>query len=490
MINQVKRGIVMPIVHNLDFDIREQATELIKRELNKRDYDVVVAISKRGLAIFEACKDNVSPLVISELYLNSVKAKELFSGSKTVLIFDYMLRSGSRLNSFRKQLVGECGVKDENIYECVIAKYFGYKGATSCVNLCMSDLNLFSYKMSQFIKENAIPYLHHHPRVICSKGITGAGFVECGDKHLVMPIGKEELEKKAGRDIASLIEIAYLEADVYESKVEIVSKVVIKPVDLDSLLSIIGLREENPEVVADILTYILASIILKLFIPSTAINTDYLKYHFDKSYYDLLASDISIFPILPMHGDTSNLESYRRMEELFAVDVVRDIAIKRDAVQVLRQYQPSILEYATMLANDVVAESSSFDRARGVCYTTLVAGDLAFITLKKFREIFYLYEFVAEETHYEDLDVCYNAYKFVFNRLESVFGELGNEFNIFNEEKVKLFVSRINIFSETILGLLSLTGEPLMSVEELEEYERKCIPLVEELDNAISFTIF
>ena len=434
----------MPIVDSLDFDIREQATALIKNELSKRHYDVVVAISKRGLALFEACKDNVSPLVISELYLNSVKAKELFSKPKTVLIFDHMLWSGSRMSSVRKQLIKDCDVKDENIYVCVVAQYFGYKGAvTSSVNLCMSDLNLLSYKMSQFINENTIPYLHHHPRAICSKDIIDARFVECDDKYLVMPIGKEELEQKLGSSTASLIEIAYLEAHVCESKAEIISKIVIKPIDLDNLRSIIELKEENPEVEADILTYILASIILKLFVPSATINTDHLKYHFDKSYFDLLASDIGIHSILPMRDNTSNLETYERMEELFAVDIVRDTSTKRDAVQVLRHYQPSVIEYATMVANGIVTEFSSFDKERGTCYTTLLAGDLAFITLKKFKEIFYLYEFVSEETHYEDLEVCYNAYRFVFDRLESVFGEIGNEFDIFNEEKVKLFVSRI-----------------------------------------------
>ena len=120
-------------------------------------------------------------------------------------------------------------------------------------------------------------------------------------------------------------------------------------------------------------------------------------------------------------------------------------------------------------------------------------GDLDFTTLMKFKDIFYLFEFVSEEVHYEDIGVQYEVYNFVFNRLESVFGQIGAEFNIFKEqylyhtedkeeEKKELFVSRLIIYTDRVLERLRLTGELLMSVDELEEYERKCIPLVEELD--------
>ena len=124
--------------------------------------------------------------------------------------------------------------------------------------------------------------------------------------------------------------------------------------------------------------------------------------------------------------------------------------------------------------------------------------DLDFTSLMKLKDIFYLFEFASEEVEYEEIGVQYEVYNFMFDRLESVFGQIGAEFNIFKEqylcrpedkekEKKELFVSRLIIYTDRVLERLSLTDEPLMSAEELEEYERKCIPLVEELDNAISF---
>jgi len=127
-----------------------------------------------------------------------------------------------------------------------------------------------------------------------------------------------------------------------------------------------------------------------------------------------------------------------------------------------------------------------------------IVGDLA--SLMKFKDIFYFFEFVSEEVEYEEIGVQYEVFNFVLNRLESAFGQIGAEFNIFKEqylcrpedkeeEKKELFVYRINIYIDRVLERLRLTDEPLMSVDELEEYEKKCIPLIEELENAFPFAI-